>query len=380
MNNLRSTISSRLLLGLSTLCAIAFIAAWLAGKTTWLGPASTAAFCCLALAANVSQGSLRQLSFTFWIAVGLAVGMAYHQYFITFPSWFFGLGGREMSITFIPILQVIMFAMGTTLSIADFSRVLKMPVDVLIGTLCQFAIMPLIGFLLARSLGLQSEIAAGLVLVGCSPGGLASNVMTFIAKGNVALSVTLTAVSTLLSPLLTPVLMRLLAGEMVEIDVPQMMWQMASIVLLPVIGGLAFHHIVYYRVKWLERVMPIISMAGIVIMTVLTVAVGRDKLLEVGPVLIVACFVHSCFGFMLGYGVSWLLGRDQLNCRTIAIEVGLQNAGMATGLAKSLGKVATLGLVPIVFGPVMNVSASILANWWRAHPVQLPEQESLVAT
>lgn len=310
--------------------------------------------------------------------MGLAVGMAYHQSFVTFPSWFFGLGGREMSITFIPILQVIMFAMGTTLSIADFSRVFKMPMNVLIATLCQFAIMPLIGMLLARSLGLQPEIAAGLVLVGCSPGGLASNVMTFIAKGNVALSVTLTAVSTLLSPLLTPVLMRLLAGEMVEIDVPQMMWQMASIVLLPVVGGLTFHHIIYHRVRWLERVMPIISMSGIVIMTVLTVAVGRDKLLEVGPVLIVACFMHSSSGFTLGYCVSWLLGRDQLTCRTIAIEVGLQNAGMATGLAKSLGKVATLGLVPIVFGPVMNVSASILANWWRAHPVQVPERENAI--
>lgn len=340
-----------------------------------MGPASTACFFCLALAANASQGSLRHLSFTIWNGVGITVGLAYHQSFLTFPSWFFGLGGREMSIMFIPILQVIMFAMGTTLSITDFSRVLKMPMDVLIGTLCQFAIMPLIGLLLARSMGLPSEIAAGLVLVGCSPGGLASNVMTFIAKGNVALSVTLTAVSTLLSPLVTPVLMRLLAGEMVVIDVPQMMWQMASIVLLPVVGGLAFHHIIYHRFQWLERVMPIISMAGIVIMTVLTVAVGRDKLLEVGAVLILACFIHSSSGFTLGYFVSWLLGRDQLTCRTIAIEVGLQNAGMATGLAKSLGKVATLGLVPIVFGPVMNVSASILANWWRAHPVQLPQRE-----
>lgn len=121
--------------------------------------------------------------------------------------------------------------------------------------------------------------------------------------------------------------------------------------------------------------MPIVSMAGIVILTVLTVAVGRDKLLEVGPVLILACFIYSTSGFTLGYFMSWLLGRDQLTCRTIAIEVGLQNAGMATGLAKSLGKVATLGLRPIVFGPVMNVSASILANGWRAHPVQLPERK-----
>lgn len=362
------------------MCAVIFVVAWFTNHGDWAGPAAIASFASLALAATASQGPMRQLSFTIWIAAGVAVAMAYNQSFITFPNWFFGLGGREMSSMFIPIMQVIMFAMGTTLSIGDFSRVLKMPADVLLGTVCQFAIMPLLGLFLARNTGLPTEIAAGLVLVGSVPGGLASNVMTFIAKGNVALSVTLTAVSTLLSPVLTPLLMKLLAGEMVEIDVLQMMLQMASIVLLPVVSGLVFHHLIYHRIAWLERVMPIISMIGIVIMTVLTVAVGRDKLLEVGPMLILACFLHSSSGFALGYFVSWLFGREPLTCRTIAIEVGLQNAGMATGLAKSLGKVATLGLVPIVFGPVMNVSASILANWWRAHPPLLPQRDSSVKT
>lgn len=271
---------------------------------------------------------------------------------------------------FIPLLQLIMFAMGTTLSVADFTRVFKMPAGVLIWLVCQFTIMPLIGFGLARTFGLPPEIAAGLVLVGCSPSGLASNVMAFIAKANVAMSVTMTAFSTLLAPLLTPLLMKTLAGEMVEIDVPAMMWSMTKIVLLPVLAGLVFHHLVYQRHKWLDRVMPLISMVGILIMTVLTVAVGRDKLLQVGPLLMLACLIHSTAGFTLGYFVCRLLGRDRLTCRTIALEVGLQNAGMATGLAKSLGKVATLGLVPIVFGPVMNIIASMLANWWRAHPAE----------
>jgi BASS family bile acid:Na+ symporter len=274
-----------------------------------------------------------------------------------------------MSVVFIPVLQLIMFAMGTTLSITDFTRVFKMPTGVLIGLACQFTIMPLIGFGLARSFGLPPEIAAGLVLVGCSPSGLASNVMAFIAKANVAMSVTMTAFSTLLAPLLTPVLMKMLAGEMVEIDVPVMMWSMTKIVLLPVLAGLVFHHLIYHRLKWLDRVMPMVSMVGILVMTVLTVAIGRDKLMQVGPLLILACLIHSSAGFTLGYFVCRLLGRDQLTCRTIALEVGLQNSGMAAGLAKSLGKVATLGLVPIVFGPVMNIIASILANWWRAHPV-----------
>ena len=263
-----------------------------------------------------------------------------------------------------------MFAMGTTLSVADFLRVFKMPTGVLIGLACQFTIMPLVGFGLAYSFDLPPEIAAGLVLVGCSPSGLASNVMAFIARADVAMSVTMTAFSTLLAPLLTPLLMNMLAGEMVKIDVPEMMWSMIKIVLLPVLAGLVFHHLIYHRLKWLDRVLPLVSMAGILIMTVLTVAIGRDKLLQVGPLLILACLIHSTAGFSLGYFVSRLLGRDQLTCRTIALEVGLQNSGMAAGLAKSLGKVATLGLAPIVFGPVMNIIASTLANWWRAHPVE----------
>jgi BASS family bile acid:Na+ symporter len=277
---------------------------------------------------------------------------------------------------FIPVLQMIMFAMGTTLSMGDFTRVFKMPVGVLIGLVLQFTIMPFVGFGLAYSFGLPPEIAAGLVLVGCSPSGLASNVMAFIAKANVAMSVTMTAFSTLFAPLLTPLLMRALAGELVEIDVPAMMWSMTKIVLLPVLAGLIFHHLIYHRLKWLERVMPMVSMVGILIMTVLTVAVGRDKLLQVGPLLIVACVIHSTAGFGLGYGVCRLLGRDKLTCRTIALEVGLQNSGLAAGLAKDLGKVATLGLVPIVFGPVMNVIASSLANWWKAHPTDSSTEEA----
>lgn len=360
---------SRGLLALCVVLAATFVTTWATGRTAAIGPALAGCFLSLSLAASTGQGRLKELAFTIWIATGVVVGMAFHKSFITFPPWFFGLKKTEMSILFIPILQVIMFAMGTTLSIADFTRVFKMPAGVVIGLACQFTIMPFIGFGLARGFGFPPEIAAGLVLVGCSPSGLASNVMAFIAKANVAMSVTMTAFSTLLAPVLTPLLMDLLAGEMVKIDVPAMMWSMTKIVLLPVLVGLVFHHLIYHRLKWLKHVMPIVSMVGILIMTVLTVAVGRDKLMEVGLLLIVACVTHSTAGFGLGYFVCRLLGRDELTCRTIALEVGLQNSGMAAGLAKSLGKVATLGLVPIVFGPVMNIIASTLANWWRARPV-----------
>ncbi len=364
---------SRLFAGISAVGAIAAVVALVSGNAVWIGPALTGCFLSLSLAASTGQGSLKQLAFTIWIVTGVVVGMSFSKWFITFPTSWPWLGGSEMSFVFIPVLQIIMFAMGTTLSVGDFTRVVRMPVGVLVGLVCQFTIMPFVGFALAKSFGLPPEIAAGLVLVGCSPSGLASNVMAFIAKANVAMSVTMTAFSTLLAPLLTPILMNLLASEMITIDVQDMMWKMTKIVLLPVFAGLIFHHLVYHRLKWFERVMPMISMIGILIMTVLTVAVGRDKLMQVGPLLIVACVIHSTAGFGLGYIVCRLLKRDRLTCRTIALEVGLQNSGMAAGLAKDLGKVATLGLVPIVFGPVMNVIASMLANWWRTRP---PETQS----
>lgn len=370
----------RLFLGLAALTFAAFLIACGSDATAWIGPTLAVSCLSLSLAASTGRGRLYELAFTIWIVAGVVVGMVFSRWFITFPATWPVLGGSEMSVVFIPILQLIMFAMGTTLSLGDFTRVFKMPTGVLIGLVCQFTIMPFIGFALARSFGLPVEIAAGLVLVGCSPSGLASNVMAFIARADVAMSVTMTAFSTLLAPLLTPLLMKLLAGEMVTIDVLAMMWSMTKIVLLPVLGGLVFHHLVYRRQKWLERVMPLVSMIGILIMTALTVAVGRDKLMQVGPLLVVACVLHSSAGFGLGYFVCRLLGRDTLTCRTIALEVGLQNAGMATGLAKSLGKVATLGLVPIVFGPVMNLIASVLANWWRGHPTAAIDGGRLTAS
>ena len=368
--NVGPSFFSRVFLGLTAVNAFVLLGACISATTPWIGPALTGCFLSLAMAASTGPGILKQLAFTIWIMTGVVIGMAFHKWFVTFPTSWPALGGTEMSVVFVPVLQIIMFAMGTTLSVSDFTRVFKMPTGVLIGLVCQFTIMPFIGFGLARSFGLQPEIAAGLVLVGCSPSGLASNVMAFIAKANVAMSVTMTAFSTLLAPLLTPVLMNALAGEMVEINVVAMMWSMTKIVLLPVLAGLVFHHLIYHRLKWLERLMPMVSMVGILIMTVLTVAVGRDKLMEVGVLLVVACVIHSTAGFGLGYCVCRLLKRDRLTCRTIALEVGLQNSGMAAGLAKDLGKVATLGLVPIVFGPVMNVIASTLANWWRAHPTK----------
>jgi BASS family bile acid:Na+ symporter len=358
----------RLLLGLSLVFAVGLVTAWAAARAAWIGPSATGCLLSLALAASVTA-KLRNVTFTLWIATGVALGMS-------FPSWFLGVGDFKFTSLFVPILQVIMFGMGTTLSVTDFARVFKMPAGILAGVACQFTIMPVIGFFLAHAFGFPPEIAAGLVLVGVSPSGLASNVMAYIAKANLAMSVTMTAASTLLAPIMTPLLMRLLAGEMIEIDVPAMMWSITKIVLLPVLGGLVFHHLFYHRFKWLDRVMPMISMVGIFIMTVLTVATGRDNLLQMGALLIIACFLHCVAGFVLGYWACRLLGMSKLTCRTISLEVGLQNSGMASGIAAELNKVATLGLAPIVFGPVMNITASTIANWWRTHAVELTDRSS----
>lgn len=363
---LDSSLAFRLLLGLSGLSAMVFAWAWSAGSTSWMGPALTGCFLGLALAATINP-KLRHVTFTLWIVAGVVLGMS-------FPDWFIGVGDFKFTALFVPILQVIMFGMGTTLSVADFARVFSMPGGILTGVACQFTIMPLLGFVLAHTVGFPPEIAAGLVLVGVSPSGLASNVMAYIAKANLAMSVTMTAAATLLAPILTPLLMRWLAGEMIEIDVPAMMWSITKIVVFPVIGGLVFHHLLYHRFRWLDRVMPIVSMVGICVMTVLTVAPGRDNLLQMGALLIVVCFVHTTAGFVLGYWACRALGMDIVTCRTISLEVGLQNAGMASGIAAELKKVATLGLAPIVFGPVMNVTAATIANWWRNNPVKAPTE------
>jgi len=354
--------SYRGLLALGVVFAAAFVVALVTESTSWIGPSLTGCCLCLALVASLSP-KLQSVTFTLWIATGVALGMS-------FPSWFIGVQDFKFTRLFVPILQIIMFGMGTTLSVADFARVFKMPGGVLAGVACQFTIMPLIGFALAYAFALPPEIAAGLILVGVSPSGLASNVMAYIAKANLALSVTMTAASTLLAPIVTPLLMRLLAGQLIEINVPGMMWSITKIVLIPVLAGLVFHHLFYHRFKWLDRAMPMVSMVGIFIMTVLTVAPGRDNLLQMGALLIVACLLHCSAGFLLGYFACRALGMDQLTCRTISLEVGLQNSGMASGIAAELKKVATLGLAPIVFGPVMNITASTIANWWRTHPAE----------
>jgi BASS family bile acid:Na+ symporter len=311
---------------------------------------------------------LRNYAYTLCIFIAVTAAMIW-------PSLFSTLGGFSLKKLIVPLLQVIMFGMGTAMSFGDFMGIVRMPKGVLIGLVCQLSIMPLIGFGLARVFGFPDEIAAGIILVGCAPSGLASNVMAYIAHANVPLSITLTAVATLLSPITTPLLMKLLAGQYVPIDFMEMMGSIIRIVILPVIGGLIFNHFFHGKVRWLDRAMPLVSMAGIALIIAIITAAGRDALIAIGLLLIVACLLHNLLGYALGYGLCVLFRMDQRSCRTIAFEVGMQNTGLASGIALEMGRVATLGLAPSVFGPLMNITGSTLATWWRNKPVK--EKESI---
>jgi BASS family bile acid:Na+ symporter len=221
------------------------------------------------------------------------------------------------------------------------------------------------GFTLATATNFPPEIAAGIILIGCSPSGLASNVMAYLAKANLALSITITAITTLLAPFVTPVLMKLLAGALVEIDILKMMWDIIKMMIIPIGAGLLFNKIFSGKAKWIDDAMPIVSMLGIACIITIITAAGRESLLKIGPALILVVLIHNTFGYFLGYWSARLFRMPERDCRTIAIEVGMQNAGLASGIAKEMGKIATIGLAPAVFGPLMNITGSTLASWWH---------------
>lgn len=306
--------------------------------------------------------SLRGFSFTVCIFAAVTIAMFY-------PASITEVNGYDTQALIVPLLQIIMFGMGTALSVADFTRVIGMPRAVLVGLTCQFTIMPTIGFLIALSFGFPAEIAAGVILIGSVPGGLASNVMAYLAKGNVALSVSLTAVGTLMAPIMTPFLMRIYAGQFIAVNFLAMMISIIQMVILPILLGLIVNRLIRGRAEWLHQLMPLLSMAGIVVIITVITAAGRDHLLTMGVALILAAVLHNAAGYLFGYWGSRLVGLDETSSRTVAFEVGMQNGGLASGIAADLGRAATLGLGPAVFGPWMNISGSVLANWWRDRPV-----------
>lgn len=290
-----------------------------------------------------------------------------------FPQYFVQVNGFKLAALITPLLQIIMFGMGTSMGLNDFAGVIKMPKGVFIGVGSHFIIMPLLGFTLAKLSHFPPEIAAGIILVGCSPNGMASNVMSYLAKANLALSITITAVSTSLAPFITPLLMKLLGGEFIKIDALAMMWDIIKIVIIPIGAGILFNKYLLKRVSWLEKLMPLVSMFGIAFIIVIITAAGRDSLLNIGGILVLLVLVHNLLGYTFGYWAGRLFKMTERDCRTMAIEVGMQNAGLASGLAKAMGKIATVGLAPAVFGPMMNTTGSLLANYWHRKPLKEKE-------
>lgn len=285
-----------------------------------------------------------------------------------YPVYFTELNGFKFTALIIPLIQVIMFGMGTSMSVSDFVTVVKTPKAVVIGVLAQFIIMPALGFTLASLSGFTPEIAAGIILIGCSPSGLASNVMNYLAKANLALSITITSITTLIAPLITPLLMKLLAGAFIEINMLNMMWDIFKMIMIPIGAGLLFNKILSGKSKWLDTVMPLLSMLGIGFIITIITAAGRQSLLDIGFLLIILVLIHNLTGYVLGYWSGRLFKMPERDCRTIAIEVGMQNGGLASGIAKEMGKIATVGLAAAVFGPLMNITGSILASYWHRRP------------
>lgn len=302
--------------------------------------------------------SLNSYVFTAMIFFGVTWAMYYPRYFVQ-------IGDFKMTDLIIPLIQIIMFGMGTSMSIKDFGGVIKSPKGVLVGVTAQLGIMPIMGFMLAKFSGFPPEIAAGIVLIGSSPSGVASNVMAYLAKANLALSITITSIATIMAPFVTPLLMKLLAGEFVEIDVLAMMWSIVKMIIIPIGAGLLFNRIFGGKAIWLEKAMPVISMLGIGLIIAVITAAGRDALLDIGGLLLLLVAIHNIFGYVLGYSYAKALKLSEQDSRTIALEVGMQNGGLASGIANSLGKIATMGLAPAVFGPLMNISGSILASYWH---------------
>jgi BASS family bile acid:Na+ symporter len=369
--------------------------------------------------------NLKGFTYSVFIIVGICLGMFFPH---SFTEW----GDFKLDRLIVPFVQVTMLGMGAQMSFDDFKGVIKMPKGVVTGVICQFTVMPLVAFILSRVFNFPPEIAAGVVLIGVVPSAMASNVMSFLAKANLALAVTIGATATLLAPFITPMLMRWLGGQYIEVNVISMMLDITNMIIVPIIAGFIFN--LYYRenslrskqaqmsvfaliiivvnlilhfsthanisvtliqvaksflffyflpfivaliLKNSKRITyPMISsalgfvaMLGIVINTTIVTAAGRDSLMQVGILLILSCLIHNVVGYTVGYSAAKLMKLPVKDRRTIAFEVGMQNGGVATGLALEMGKIATVGLASAIFGPLQNLTGSALVQIFKRQPI-----------
>ena len=362
---------------------------------------------------------LKGLSFTCQI-------FAFVSFTLYFPQLFTNWGFNTNSLI-VPSIQIIMFGMGTKLSITDFVRELKKPGKVIIASTMCYVLMPLIGLLIIKVYNFPPEVAAGIILLGVGPAGAASNVMSYLAKGNLALSMTVTTLTTLVSPLVTPFLMKLLAGQLIEVDAVGMMISILNMLFIPVLAGIVINKILYGDLPWTKKdinivamaiisfivgfilifvpfpaiiksiklgfiliawaitivsvtivvirktdgpknwmdiILPKLSLTAIMLYIVIVAAHNKATLLSIGPALFIAVIVHNILGFISGYSLSKAFGFSEADARAITMEVGTKNAGLAVGLAYDVLKSQAAALAPLIFGTWMNISASTLATFW----------------
>ncbi|MFM7207819.1 MAG: bile acid:sodium symporter family protein [Planctomycetaceae bacterium] len=420
------TVVPRASLAVAAAAALLADTGWVAGRPDVWQPAAVVAAVAAAIGCRAIP-ALVTYQFTVWVLVTVVIGMLY-------PQQCLSMGGLDMKNKHLltGMIQLVMFGMGTQMTIAELSSVQRMSYPLVIGILLQFSVMPVVGWGIATALGMPPEIAAGVVLIGACSSGLASNVMSYIAEANLPLSLALTAIGTVTAPVTTPFWMWLLAGTWTAIDVVGMMMDIVKIVIVPVgaallhdwlrhaspaarrtlvaaslialgaavgtwcaglwslpltdageptrpallaiyaagavLVGLGYHSL--WRL-WpaVERWMPAAAMFGILFVTLITIAKGRGQLMDLGVELFVASVLHNVVGLALGYAICRLSRVDERSSRTIAMEVGIQNGGMASGLANEMGKIDTVGLAAAVFIPWMNISGSLLANYWRRRGV-----------
>lgn len=413
-------------LGLSGLAVAVFILGLVAGRAGIWQPAVLVAVFGAAIGIGALQ-SLKSYQYTGWIIACVVAALL-------FPNAFRSWGGVNLSGKFLmtTIIQLVMFGMATQMRLADFRGVARHPRGVLVGLIGHYTVMPIAAVVLVQFADLPKEIGLGVILYGCVASGLASNVMSLLAKANIALAVTITEMSTILSPLATPLLMKLLAGRIVDVSFISMMFDVIRITLVPVAAALLvdylrtaapaavrkvdiavaistmwlvglllggwtyaathltatqlgvfqslsyvtaaimlarlYHFLVTGPLPAIETAMPYASMFGIMYYNTITTAAGRDALLDVGLILLAVGLVHNTTGYLFGYWGSRLSGLDQRDARSVTFEVGMQNGGMATGLAASMNMIGTAGLAAAVFSPLGNITGSLLANYWSRRP------------
>lgn len=289
--------------------------------------------------------------FPLWALLGVLVAWL-------LPQWLVPL-----KVAIVPLLGLVMFAMGMTLTADDFLTVLRRPFPVVLGVVLQFLLMPLAAWVLAKLAGLPPQLVVGLILVGCSPGGTASNVICYLAKGDVALSITLTTVSTLLAIIATPLLTLLYAGATVPVPAVDMLITILKVILIPVLLGVLANHFFHRSLVMVRDLFPVISVAAIVVIIAIIVALNQGQLENLVPGVAIVVILHNLVGLAGGYWLPRVLGRELRECRTLSIEVGMQNSGLAVALAVKYFSVSA-ALPGALFSIWHNLSGSLLAAYW----------------